>query len=348
MDEKQYVVRGVDDVTPDQIESFWEERERGVVNLLAIGLTTRDVCNLRCVYCFGPDRRSQETQNTLTLDEYRSIIDEAAALGAQTAIYCSNGEPLMDPDLPQVVEYACSKGLKNAILTNATIIGNDHISQKVHGMSGTDLGQLLYDNDASLIMSIDSLDRDMYDRIVAVPGAYDWAQTALQRIQDIGFNRVRYDAQGRAVTRLLLSSVICKLNFHELPALRAYAHSIDAQFVCKLPSLLGRARDNPDLFFENNSTTRWIRTDYLVRMSDKKETVSSDTIGRCGVWHYGITVGNDGSIRQCFSIGDIGIGNIREKSLTELAAERQEKFAERLKNPGCVTKNADYSENSPP
>jgi len=342
MQGSHYVVRGVDDITKSEVDQFWADKKAGVVNILQVGLYTKDVCNLRCIYCFGPDKRSQEGTDRLTLEEFRSVLDQSAQLGAKTAVYCSNGEPLMDEDLLPILEYAQHNGMKNAILTNATVMGNESLSRRVHGLATKDLVRRLYELDTSVIMSIDSTEPMLYDRIVGIEGAHEWAERAIDNMDNQGFMDTYANEDGNEVTRLLMSMVVGKMNFHEVPVMRDYAHEMHAQFVCKLPSLLGRAAENKTDFFENNSTTRWIREVYLKEMSDKKETVSADSIGRCGVWHYGIVIGNDGTIRQCFSIGDIGVGSIRETSLVELARERQEKFMERLLDPGCVTKDSDY------
>jgi len=344
---KNIVVRGVDDFSDEDINKFWEERSAGSNNLLVLGLTTKNVCNLRCLYCFGTDEITGESEQTMSLADYHRVIDEAKELGVKTVVYCSNGEPLMDEKLPSILEHASQKGLTNAILTNATIMGNDRISKRVHGMSGLDMAQLIFDNNGSIIMSLDSLDEKNYDTIVNVRGSYKYAQQAMENMVRVGFANTVEDGD-RRVTRLLLSMLANKLNFHEIPDVRSFAHDLGAQFVVKLPSLLGRANDNRSLFFDNNETTRWIREDYFKRMSDKSETVSADDIGRCGVWHYGIVVGSDGAIRQCFSVGDIGIGNVTQASLKALADKRQEKFLDRLFMNGCVTKDKDYCDCSRP
>lgn len=337
------VVKGVDDFLQEDIDRHWDLIQQGIPSILMLGLTTRDACNLRCNYCFGPDARSQESNQHIPLDEYRRLLEQAVELGAQTAIYCSNGEPFMDKDLPDVLRHSHKAGLTNAVLTNATFFGDDVLSQKVHHMSAKDLTQLAFETGTSLVISLDSLEEQKVDRIAGVPGTYAVLQKAIANIRDAGFTAIQKDVQGRDVTRVQFSAVIGKLNFHEIPNLREFAHGMGAQFVCKLPSLLGRARENMEVFFENNATTRWLRENYIVQMSDKKETVSSDDIGRCGVWHYGIVIGNDGTIRQCFSIGDIAVWNIRNVSLKELAQVRLDQFKDKLRNPGCLTKEADYA-----
>ncbi|MDD3288690.1 MAG: radical SAM protein [Alphaproteobacteria bacterium] len=340
---KKFVVSGLDSFSKEELDNFWAERRKGNVNLLVLGLTTKNVCNLRCLYCFGTDKKSEEAKTQMTLDEYRRVVDEAVELGVKSIVYCSNGEPLMDDNLLPILSHVHRRGLSNVILTNGTLMGNDRLARLVHNMNAADLTKAVYDNNASLIMSLDSLEESTYDEIVNVKGSYAFAQRALANIEKTGFTKTT-EENGVVKTRLLLSMLATKTTFHEIPVVRDFAHKFGSQFVVKLPSMLGRANDNKHLMFANNETTRWIREDYLRRMSDKKETVSADDVGKCGVWHYGMVVGSDGTIRQCFSVGDIGIGNIKDTSLRNLAEIRQEKYLERLFNNGCLTKDMDYKD----
>ena len=77
-------------------------------------------CNLDCLHCraragAGP------FDNELSFDECTRIIDDIAAFSSPTIIF-TGGEPLLRPDIYQIIEYASSKGLRTVIALNGTLV----------------------------------------------------------------------------------------------------------------------------------------------------------------------------------------------------------------------------------
>ncbi|MDO8916164.1 MAG: radical SAM protein, partial [Coriobacteriia bacterium] len=77
-------------------------------------------CNLSCAHC----RAAAEFgayEGELTLDQIKSTIDDIATI-TNPIIILTGGEPLMRPDIWEIVDYAQSKGAMPVIGTNATLI----------------------------------------------------------------------------------------------------------------------------------------------------------------------------------------------------------------------------------
>jgi len=101
-------------------------------------------CSLRCPYCSNPlelDRRSSE----LSTDEWKRLIDEAAALGV-LHIYFSGGEPMLRRDIAELVAHAHDAGLytnmitsgvgfQPAVLDAVAEAGLDHIQLSVQAVN---------------------------------------------------------------------------------------------------------------------------------------------------------------------------------------------------------------------
>lgn len=100
-------------------------------------------CPLRCTHCYassGP----QEQHSPLTVAQWESIIDQAAAADI-TAVQFIGGEPTVHPDLPRLIRHALSRDLRVQIYTNLL-----HISEELwelFTMPGVSLGTSWYSAD---------------------------------------------------------------------------------------------------------------------------------------------------------------------------------------------------------
>jgi pyrroloquinoline quinone biosynthesis protein E len=94
----------------DPGDSFPEHRPLG----LLAELTYR--CPLHCPYCSNPTRLPPGTE--LATAEWERVLAEAAAMGV-LHVHFSGGEPLLRPDLPDLVRAAHAAGLYTNLLTSA-------------------------------------------------------------------------------------------------------------------------------------------------------------------------------------------------------------------------------------
>ncbi len=77
-------------------------------------------CNLHCVHCYAT-ATSQPAPDELTGDEGRAMIDDIAQFGSPVILF-SGGEPLMRPDVMELIAHARTAGLRAVISTNGTLI----------------------------------------------------------------------------------------------------------------------------------------------------------------------------------------------------------------------------------
>ena len=116
-------------------------------------------CNLSCAHC----RASAEFgyySGELSLEQIKATIDDIVTI-SNPIIILTGGEPLMRPDIWEIVDYAHEKGAMPVIGTNATLITED-IAQKMsdHGIP-------------RISVSVDFPTAEDHDRFRGEPGCFD-------------------------------------------------------------------------------------------------------------------------------------------------------------------------------
>ena len=96
-------------------------------------------CNLACTYCSEFDDYSQPVPT----DEMFRRIDQLAALGT-TVITMTGGEPLLHPDLDEIIRRIRSHGIIAILVTNGYLLNVDRI--KKLNRAGLDHMQISVDN----------------------------------------------------------------------------------------------------------------------------------------------------------------------------------------------------------
>ena len=133
---------------------------------------TTQACALACRHCRA-SARPWHDPNELTTDEGRRLIAQIAEMGTPL-IVLSGGDPASRPDLPDLVRFAKSQGLRAATIpaATATLEESTILSLKDAGLD-------------QLALSLDFCDRERHDAFRGVPGAFDktilaagWAKAA--------------------------------------------------------------------------------------------------------------------------------------------------------------------------
>ncbi|EAX47651.1 Radical SAM domain protein [Thermosinus carboxydivorans Nor1] len=127
---------------------------------MIISWNTTQACNINCLHCYrdAGAKRADE----LTTAEGKKLLGEIAKAGFKIMIL-SGGEPLLRPDIYELIRHARAVGLRPVIGTNGTLIAPE-VAKKL--------------KDAGLAVagiSIDSLDRSHHDHFRGCSGA--WEQT---------------------------------------------------------------------------------------------------------------------------------------------------------------------------
>jgi len=84
-----------------------------------------NVCNCNCVIC--PRRNMDRASGFMSMDLFRSIIDQVRALGPSEIRLFNFGEPLLHPQLGEMIRYTRAAGLPVQFQTNGLMLNNETI-----------------------------------------------------------------------------------------------------------------------------------------------------------------------------------------------------------------------------
>ncbi len=166
-------------VEPGDVLRYGRRSDRLPAHLLQFAEDKRPVvvwnctrrCNLRCVHCYSQSE-DRTYGGELTTDEARRFIDDLAAFGAPVLLF-SGGEPLLRPDLFDLLRHAAAAGLRTVLSTNGTLI-DEATAERLREVGLGYVG-----------VSLDGLG-EANDRFRGVPGAFEKALAGIRRCLEAG------------------------------------------------------------------------------------------------------------------------------------------------------------------
>lgn len=135
-----------------------------------VGITTR--CQCSCVHC-GVASHKREAGSELTLEEIKKAIEGAIQIGAGSCLFFG-GEPLLRPDLCEMVTYAANLGLQTRVDTNGILL--DRKMARMLKRSGLHW----------VHVSIDSPCAEIHDRLRGVKGCFEKAVQGIRSSREAG------------------------------------------------------------------------------------------------------------------------------------------------------------------
>jgi MoaA/NifB/PqqE/SkfB family radical SAM enzyme len=84
-------------------------------------------CNLKCLHCYAKATAGAAVDE-LSLAEGLALLADLKDFGVPVVLF-SGGEPLMRPDLPELVAWTVAHGMRAVISTNGTLIDRERARQ---------------------------------------------------------------------------------------------------------------------------------------------------------------------------------------------------------------------------
>jgi radical SAM protein with 4Fe4S-binding SPASM domain len=273
------------------------------------------LCNLRCEHCLSS--AGESLPNELSTEEAMRLLDYLEAMKVFN-INLSGGEPLMRPDIFDIIDYASQKKFSIDLLTNGALI-----TEKV-------LNRLEDSNIFNVQVSIDGIG-ETHDRFRGRKGTYERAIDAIKLLKDANYN-------------ISISLTVTRQNMSEIPRI------IDTAIDLGIPSFkttlfmpAGRGKSNIDklvltrqdvkdftyMMIEKkkevgNNINIGSETEYpwLVEGLDKKRLESmklddSSKIG-CTAGSSSLYITPDGKIAPCPFLRNLTAGDVRERDIKEI------------------------------
>ena len=138
---------------------------------MIVSWNTTNACNMYCAHCYRD--AGCKTEDELSTAEAKKMLGEIARAGFKIMIF-SGGEPLLRPDILELVRHATGLGLRPVFGTNGTLItGEKAVALKEAGALGMGI-------------SLDSLDAEKHDRFRSFPGAWAGAVRGMEACKKAG------------------------------------------------------------------------------------------------------------------------------------------------------------------
>ncbi len=161
-------------------------------------------CNLKCIHCYA-HAKATPADNELTTDEGKALIDDLAAFGSPVILF-SGGEPLMREDLPELAEYAVSKGMRAVVSTNGTLI-TPEVAKTLKEIGLSYVG-----------ISLDGMEK-IHDHFRGQKGSFQAALEGIRNCQAAGI-------------KVGLRFTVNKINAADIPAVFNLLEEMDIPRVC--------------------------------------------------------------------------------------------------------------------
>ena len=214
-----------------------------------VSWNTTNACNMYCAHCYrDAGCRAEEELSTA---EAKKLIDDIAKAGFNIMIF-SGGEPLMRPDILELVEYAAGKKLIPVFGTNGTLITLD-MAKKLKAAGAKGMG-----------ISLDSMDKEKHDKFRAFEGAWEGAVAGMKNCAAAGLP-------------FQIHTTVMDWNQHELETMTDFAVELGAKahhFFFLVPT--GRAKT-----IEEETLRAEQYEEVLTRIMRKQETVPIELKPTC-------------------------------------------------------------------
>jgi len=129
-------------------------------------------CNLTCIHCHAVS--GKPGPNELTTDEGKKLIDQIAEVSAFRTLVYTGGEPLVRPDIFELLRHSQDVGFANIIATNGTLIDEEMAWKlKDHGV-------------VCNAISLDSPNPERHNFIRNSVEGFDLVQRAIEATQKAG------------------------------------------------------------------------------------------------------------------------------------------------------------------
>ena len=144
-------------------------------HLRDLRISVTDRCNFRCRYCMPRERFGEEhtflpRRAYLSFDEIEKVVLACKPLGLEK-VRITGGEPLLRPDLPDLVSKLSAAGVETALTTNASLL-----SDQAERLAEAGLDRVT--------VSLDALDpkthAQMPDRNISVEAVLDGIEAAVR------------------------------------------------------------------------------------------------------------------------------------------------------------------------
>jgi len=260
---------------------------------LSISIEPTTSCNLRCPEC--PSGLRSFTRPTGMLDHvlFRSVIDQLAPTLSYLTFYFQ-GEPFLNPQFLEMVEYASKKGIYTATSTNAHFLNSDTALATVK--SSLD----------RLIISIDGTTQDTYQSY-RVGGS-------LEKVVEGAKNIIRWKKELRSATpHIIFQFLVVRPNEHQIPDVFSLAKDLGVNHVELKTAQIYDYKNGSDLIPNQERYSRYRK------LKNGTYEIKNKLLNECWKMWHSCVITWDGKVVPCcfdkdahFVLGDLNKNSFKE------------------------------------
>lgn len=296
----------------------------------SVSLAITDRCNLKCKMC-DYWKQNKENKNPLNLKEYEELFKDLARYKVKR-IQFTGGEPLLRPDLLDILYVAKSNGFEISLITNGTLINE---------IKGKDLIELV----DTIDISLDSPYPDIHDSIRGVPGTFHKTTRTIKLLSNL-----RKEI-GREV-KITVCSVITNSGLHNPKEMLLLLKELGADRLIYNPASsgpYGYSHLKDDFAIEANKMAEYDKMiDQIIESMNKNgvmiksnpfylESSKNFLRGNKQFFHFPCYSGAynaplinyDGEVFPCCA-WNLSIGNLKEKPFSHIWKSEEAKKVRRL------------------
>lgn len=240
---------------------------------ISISIEPTTSCNLRCPECPSGLRSFTRPIGMLQRDMFRNVIDQLAPSLSYLTFYFQ-GEPYLNPQFLEMVDYASTRGIYTATSTNAHYLRDDVARKTVE--SGLD----------RLIISIDGTTQETYQSY-RVGGHLDKVIEGTQNI--LAWKRKLRSRTPHVVFQFL----VVKPNEHQIPEVYALAEKLGVDQVVLKTAQIYDYEHGSDLIPEQDKYSRYYRK------ADGTYGIKNGLINQCWKMWHSCVITWDGKVVPC-------------------------------------------------
>ncbi|HSG41707.1 MAG TPA: TIGR04053 family radical SAM/SPASM domain-containing protein [Anaerolineales bacterium] len=133
-------------------------------------------CAYACVHCRA-DAQHQRDSRELTNEEAKALIERLAAFGNNPILIFTGGDPMMRPDLFDLISYAAERGLRCSLTPTATALPTKERLEKAR-----DAGI------KRIALSLDAPRPEVHDDFRKIKGSWQRTMDTLHRAHGVGLS----------------------------------------------------------------------------------------------------------------------------------------------------------------
>ena len=203
---------------PERVQAFldagddWEKYKN--LQPIYAEISTAGSCNHRCTFC-SVDYLGYK-RVFLRRDVLKRFFESAAQIGLKAVMFAGDGEPLLNPDISDIVGDAFDNEIETSFTTNAVPLKQRFIESSLHKISW-------------IKVSMNAGDAEAYAAI------HQCAEKDFERVWENLGNAVAHRANERLETALGVQSLILPDNLHTLDGLVSRAQATGLDYVVLKP-----------------------------------------------------------------------------------------------------------------